>query len=148
MPTDIRLEGIVPYMAFATGGLGLLIGLAFLADTVWFLAVAARVTGVVIGHEARVSRDSEGTTTFIHLVVEFRDAGGVTRTVTLEHGASGPPQFSQGQEVAILYRSSNPAGARIRCFTHLWLFPIAALVFGGSGVAFGLMWQVRAGSAP
>ncbi|HVK09415.1 MAG TPA: DUF3592 domain-containing protein [Gemmataceae bacterium] len=145
MPTEFSVAGLTPYAAFAFGGLGLRLGLAFLADTVWFLCGAAHAAGVLVGHEARPSRDADGATTYLRYpVVEFRDTAGGAPTMTLNHGASGPPRFGPGREVALLHRPGDPAGVRIRCFIHLWLFPAMALGLGAWAVAFGLVWQAQA----
>jgi hypothetical protein len=141
------------YFIIGGGCLAILAGLAFLAETARFLRAASRAAAAVVGYETRVgrvSREDGGKveTHFLHPVVEFEDGAGRRHRVTMDTGSTGEPPFPVGSRVEILFRPGDPSAARIRCFSHLWLFPAVFMAVGLFGVTFGLAIRAVAGAAP
>jgi hypothetical protein len=134
--------GIFSTVIIISGGVTVLIGLAFLVGTIRFLRTAERAAGVIVGHEAQVSTDSEGCkTAYVHPVVEFEDAAGKKHRVTLATGTAGFHPFPAGRQVEILYPPDNPEKARIRHFLHLWFFPMICTALGIIAVVFGYFFH-------
>lgn len=128
-------------MMVVAGGFSVLIGLGLLVGTIRFLRVAESTAGVVVGYETRVSetRDQDGfVTAFVHPVVEFEDASGRHHRVTLATGTAGCRPFPVGASVVMLYPPDDATRARIRCFLHLWSFPVMFTVIGTISILFGL----------
>jgi hypothetical protein len=140
------------YVIIGGGCLAILAGLAFLAGTARFLRAADRAAATVVGYETQVSRvsrdDGEVEAHFLHPVVEFEDGAGRRHRVTMDTGGTGEPPFPVGGRVEVLFYPADPAKARIRCFSHLWLFPAMFTAVGLFGVAFGLAVRALAGATP
>ncbi len=143
---------LLSYVIIGGGCLAIVAGLAFLAGTVRFLLAASRAAATVVGYESRVSRvnrdDGWVETYFLHPVVEFEDGAGRRYKVTMDTGSTGEPPFPVGSRVEVLFQLGGPAKARIRCFSHLWLFPSAFTAAGLYGMAFGLAVRAVAGATP
>jgi len=107
------------------------------ANTRSFLADAVRAEGTVVALEAGGS--SNGTV--YRPIVRFAGPNGVVEfTSSL---GSRPPAYNTGDTVSVLYRASDPHGARIESFVSLWL---AAVITGSLGTIFssisGIMFFV------
>ena len=141
------------YVIIGGGCLALLAGIAWFAHTAWFLRAADRAGATVVGYETRVGRvrrddGGEVEAHFLHPVVEFEDGAGGRHRVTTDTGSAGEPPFPVGSRVEVLFRPGDPGKARIRCFSHLWLFPAVFTAVGLFGVAFGLAVRALAGATP
>ena len=104
------------------GALSLLVGLAVLVQTLWFLTGARRTAGTVVDHAAKsvTSHDENGTRTYLvfHPIVEFDDASGVKQRVQMAFGSTSI-DHAQGCPVTVLYRPERPNSARLASFWHL-----------------------------
>jgi hypothetical protein len=140
------------YVILGGSCVAVLAGLAFLAGTVRFLGAADRAAATVVGYETRVSRvsrdDGQVEAHFLHPVVDFEDGAGRRHRVAMDTGSTGELPFPVGSRVEVLFRPGDPAGARVRCFSHLWLFPAVFTAVGLFGVAFGLAVRALAGATP
>ena len=67
---------------------------------------------------------------------EFQTPDGNTWTV-LSNVGSNPAAFSVGDKVEVLYHPDNPAHARIRSFSQLWLWPWILCVGGAAALIIG-----------
>ena len=138
---------ILSYVITGFGCLGILAGIAFLVGTIRFLRSAEPAAATVVEYETRVSRDSEGgSVQLLHPIVQFEDRDGRTQRVTMHCGSSGAPPFPTGSRVEVLFLPNDPSGARIRSFSHLWLFPVVFLAAGLFGMAFGLAVRAVSGA--
>lgn len=81
------------------------------------------VTGTVIEMQESSSPDS-GCCTYSP-VIEYQVNG---QTYTIEGGiASDPPQYSVGDQVAIVYDPANPQTAQINSLAENWLMPVLVI---------------------
>jgi hypothetical protein len=118
----------------------LVVGIVLLVRTVRFVTSAhqadARVTKV--DQHGSVSKDR--TTRTYRPTFEFLDAGGTSRTVTLDHYSS-TYNYTVGRRVKVLYLPDDPHRLRVASFFGVWG---VTLIVGGLGVWFcmfgGLMW--------
>lgn len=111
--------------AFTLVGIGLLVGaLLLFRSTSSFVDRAARAEGTVV--DLVTSRSSDSTT--YRPVVQFVSQSGQAVEFTSSSGSS-PPSYSRGEQVEVLYLSSDPQDAKISGFFDLW---------GGSTILAGL----------
>ena len=123
-------------------GIAILAGGAFwVKRTNDFVGSAASAKGTVV--EMVEHRDDRGKSLYSPRV-RFQTQDGKDREFTSTVG-SNPPSFRTGEEVEILYDAASPAGAVIKAFSTLWLFPIAVCGAGlflagvGAAVMLGLI---------
>jgi len=131
---------------FGLVGVGLIAGSGrALHSTRSFLDRATTAEGTVVRLVRKV--DSDGYDTFAP-VVSFRVKGS-ERTFTSSTSAR-PAAYQPGEAVTVLYDPANPADARIRSFSELYLLPLIlfgiGLPFTGLGVGL-LVWQRRKAQA-
>ena len=128
----MSLGQIVLVGMFGTLGVFLAVfGAMQLRKTMRLLRSGVRSTGTVVAHETSQSRDEErgGVTTYYHPVIEFVDASGGKRRVTLETGG-GAIEHAEGYPVRILFDREDPNQVRIDSFSDLWLFVVVPLGMG------------------
>lgn len=99
-------------------------------DTRRDIAAAKTASGTVI--DLIAGRDSDGDDMY-YPRVRFVTSSGTPVEFTGSVGSS-PPGFDVGEEVAVLYDPTDPAGARIDTFFQLWF---GTLVLGALGLVFG-----------
>lgn len=117
---------------FSIAGLGMLTGaVLWYQNTRVFVQEASVAQGTVVELVRSTSSDS----TTYRPVVRFETAGGERVEFTSNTG-SNPPGYAKGERVEVLYRSAQPAHARIRGFFSLWGGP---LIVGGLGGVFFLI---------
>lgn len=128
---------------FLAIGLAMLVGAAYWASRVdEFARTASRAPGTVI----KLERSHSGGSSSYYPVVRYRTAAGQDITFRSSFG-SNPPSHAVGEQVEVLYRESDPGGARIGSFFALWGAPAivgalgAVLALVGGGI---LYWQRRA----
>jgi hypothetical protein len=101
-----------------------------------FVGTAERTTGTII--EMREQRDKENGGTLYAPTFSFRDASGVQHIVA-SNVWSAPPQHRVGDTVAVLYQPTDPQGARMNGYWHLWGLPTITGLLGGIYLPIGLV---------
>ena len=118
----------------AVGLLLLVIGVVVWVRTRRFVAESFRVSGTVVGLEAR--RGSKGGTTYSP-VVEFATREGAMRRFT-DPVSSRPAGYSVGERVEVLYHYRDHDRARLASTFRLYFVPallgFMGLIFAGVGV--------------
>lgn len=114
-----RMVGVVSWIFI---GVSLLLGVIAVVSFRWASSSLARevvADGVVVGNETRLhpgSKDSSGRqqpgSDMFHAIVEFSDASGAKRTVTMSE-AHWPKKYDGGERVAVRYDPAEPLRARI-----------------------------------
>jgi hypothetical protein len=136
----VRMQGpgrrATPWVFIAGGSISLVIALAALLHSWWFVNTAARATGIVI--EMREQTDKEDGATTYSPTFRFRDASGAEHTVA-STASSSPPRHRIGDAVRVLYRPSDPESARIDGYWYLWGFPTITGFVGTFSLAIGLV---------
>jgi hypothetical protein len=100
-----------------------------------FTRVAELATGVVI--EMHESTDKDGNTIYAP-TFRFEDASGGQHVVS-SRVYSSPKQFNVGQNVRVLYRTSEPQNARIDSYWQLWGLPTVFGILGGVLLPIGFI---------
>ena len=107
---------------------GFLIAAAITAFNVdRFLNEAEQTMGTVVALSEK--HDTERNSITYAPVFTFKIEYGRTQSVT-SNVATNPPSFAVGDQVRILYRRSDPSGARIDSFWQLWFWPVFLSGFG------------------
>lgn len=116
------------------------------AETRWFLSVAARTTGEVVGHEA-YERQARTPRERFRLVVSYQTPSGA-RVRFRSVANYGHPPYAIGEQVPVLYDPANPFDARvdrrIETVAPLVIWGAAVLLVGGLGVAVAVWGPTRA----
>lgn len=99
-----------------------------------FLNEAERATGTVVALSEK--HDSERNSINYAPVFTFKIESGRTQSVT-SSVATNPASFAVGDQVRVLYRRADPAGAKIDSFWQLWFWPVFLAGFGSVGVLVG-----------
>jgi hypothetical protein len=126
-PIIRRLVRFIRIVFFFSSVCCLTLSVAFAVYTFIFIGTATRARGEVVKIEAHP--DSEDNSGIYAPVLRFIASDGKAYTITSNISTS-PPEFSVGQSVQVLYRQSDPEGARIATFGHLWLLPIVLAFIG------------------
>lgn len=103
-----------------------------------FVSTSVRTTGKITA--LRSKTDSKDGTTRFAPSFTFQDSAGGEHLVSASV-YSAPSQHQVGDSVGVLYRPTNPQGARIDAYMHIWGLPTATGVFGVILLPFGL-WQM------
>ncbi|MCL4868451.1 MAG: DUF3592 domain-containing protein [Anaerolineae bacterium] len=100
----------------------------------------AAATGTVVGNSYSV--DDEGGGAY-YPVVEFKPNDG--RPVQFTSGiGSSPPDYQEGEQVAVLYDPENPRQAYINSWKRLWFAPTLFIAIGLLPLIIGLaiLWKI------
>ena len=117
--------------------IGFLIAAAITAFNVdRFLNEAEQTTGTVVALTEK--HDTDRNSTNYAPVFTFTTEPGRTQSVT-SSVATNPPSFAVGDQVRILYRRSDPSGAKIDSFWQLWFWPV---FLSGFGLVDGLVGTI------
>ena len=127
-----RIIGFLFIGAFCAAGPVLVaIALVSTAQRAWLIVGAERAAGTVI---AKQSSPGSSHPSFAPVFQVKANDGQLYTVVSDVSGRESA--FSFGQRVPVLYRTSNPAAARIDAFGQLWTLP---LVVGSVGAAFSMI---------
>lgn len=115
--------GVAGWALVALAVVSVLLGLWLARGTHAFAGDAQHVEGRVVGW--RESPQGAGRTMFTPRI-EFVARDGTRHEFTGQLSA-GAPRFAEGATVPVIYRSADPAGARVDLFVDNWLGPSLAL---------------------
>ena len=96
--------------------------------SLYFVLTAQRTTGTVIAFDEKFD-NQYGAKTFAP-IIQFYDVSGGEHSVSSGIYQS-PSPFSVGESVSILFRSNQPARARIDRFWDLWAVPTVSIALAG-----------------
>ncbi len=126
---DIKNEKIRRILRLV-GALVLVVGLAFMGYTWWFVSHSVATTGKVTAEEDRESTTSDGNKeTLYYASFSYQDASGKAYTATAGNGEK-TASYAVGDAVPVRYTKSNPADAKIATFGQLWLVPLVVFLVG------------------
>jgi hypothetical protein len=132
-PRSLAIGGLVSLVM----SVGFLVAAAITAFNVdRFLNEAEHATGTVVAFSEK--HDTERNSINYAPVFTFKIEAGRTQSVT-SSVATNPPSFAVGDQVRILYRRSDPSGARIDSFWQLWFWPV---FLSGFGLVNGLVGTI------
>jgi hypothetical protein len=128
----------------AAGVLSGLGGVVWLVRGIRFRRRAFSTWGTVIRHERQTCyEDNLHPTTLYYPVVEYQDANGKTRQVTMQAGSARAP-YAANARVPILYDLDCPEEAEIQSFGGLWIGPSLCTALGAMFVAIVVLdWLVK-----
>ena len=106
-----------------------------------FLNEAEQTTGTVVALSEK--HDTERNSINYAPVFTFKIEYGRTQSVT-SSVATNPPSFAVGDQVHVLYRRSDPAGAKIDSFWQLWFWPVFLAGFGSVEILVGIIFLFSA----
>jgi hypothetical protein len=112
----------------------LAIALGFVIHTSVFLHYSIATSGNIISMAS--NHDNESNSLNFAPVFAFSTKDGRMYTLTSDV-YSNPPAYTVGQTVTVLYEQKNPAGAKLRSFWQLWLFPVVFGILGGVATCIG-----------
>jgi UPF0716 family protein affecting phage T7 exclusion len=127
-------------LALVAGALGLWLSVA----THVFATDAAHVDGRVVGQ--RQSAQAGGRPLYTPRIA-FVAADGTGHEFSGQLSA-GVPRFAVGATVPVVYRRSDPAGARIDLFVDNWLGATVALGLAAAAAVAGVVLRRSTGSPP
>ncbi|HXC35501.1 MAG TPA: DUF3592 domain-containing protein [Candidatus Acidoferrales bacterium] len=137
--TGSATSGVIWYrgglFSCVIGGLSLLVAVGSWIHLLHFTHVAVHTTGVII--EMREHAGKNGSITYAP-TFRFQDSKGLEHTVSSTVSES-PPAYNIGDNVPILYISSEPQSARIDRFLQLWALPILTAIGGSFFLLVGLI---------
>jgi len=132
-PRTLAIVGIISLVM----SVGFLVAAAITAFNVdRFLNEAEQTTGTVIALSEK--HDTEHDSINYAPVFTFKIEYGRTQSVT-SSVATNPPSFAVGDQVRVLYRRSDPAGAQIDSFWQLWFWPVFLAGFGSVEILVGII---------
>jgi hypothetical protein len=103
------------------------VSFGFVVYTADFVHSAIKTSGQVIRLDERLNTENNS----IEYAPVFQFLAGDAKTYTITSGtASNPAGFEVGETVHVLYRSNDPAKARLDSFWQLWLVPVILLFIG------------------
>jgi Protein of unknown function (DUF3592) len=116
----------------------LVLSFVFALHTTSFLHTATKASGHIIRLEERF--DSQNNSNEYAPVFQFVAGDRKTYTIT-SRTASNPAGFEIGENVLVLYKPSDPAGAELDSFWQIWLVPMILIFISAahgfiSGVFF------------
>ena len=112
------------------GALVLVLGLAFMSYTWWFVSHSVATTGKVTAEDEREETDSDGKKeSRSYAVFSYQDGSGKTYTATSGVGEK-MASYAVGDAVAVRYSKSDPSNAKIATFGQLWGIPLLVFATG------------------
>ena len=141
-PASPRAVAAFGYL-FSALSLGFLIAAAGSAIGVnRFVQSSEKATGTVVALVEK--QDAENKSTTYAPVFTFTTTDGLVQSITSSISSS-PAGFSVGEQVPILYRRDDPAGAKVDSFWQLWFLPILLAGFGfvAGTVGFAFLYTAR-----
>jgi uncharacterized protein DUF3592 len=148
----VSAQGFFITMFGGGGACALALGAWQLGKSIHLVRSGLRATGIVRGYaeDTQQCENQDGTwttVTFYHPIVEFTDAQGAPRRVTLDMGTGEKP-YAEGGSCPLLYDPAEVEEARIASFSDLWTIGALLTCSGLLGITLALCawlfdWHVR-----
>jgi hypothetical protein len=112
------------------------VGIIFAVLTEAFVRSAIETNGKIV--DLFPAFNQEDRTTSYAPIFSFITTDGRTYTIT-SNTSSNPPEFSPGQNVAVLYDPRNPSHARLKSTVQLWLVSLICAPLGAFYAVLGFV---------